>query len=472
MYKRDRFVFVSNLGSITCHADYPETFSRDAYLLSAHYSSKRLVKLAKTARSRRNLIFSDNGNFSLMKKVARGFLDQSRLLIDDIKQSRKQGAGFTTALKKRYSTLWDAIELRCQQAMLDQNKSDILSTQKLANPHLMIGFEDITIAVLSICGLLDESLDVQYAQIKKHHENNLSIHANQLAGDYGEIETANSVFYVIHSYDYHSAHQGALLARRNTEVSSLAVSYGAPMQSRKWRDTFIGSNNKTITLEKKVPESYVLAQLQTRAVLDAYKGKKPRLHILGSGSPIMMVLSALFVSETNGLSVDSSAPLKDAFDGRIYGSRAAYMKMKRLKLAAILLLQEDAYASKNIFFKAFEKHHPADWPGLYKQLQLHSGMTSREVIKLLEKNEDLVKKYIPFFAIIKGTKDPFYLDLAIARTGTNFAVLQEITERIKRRIDHPEKMISWVEKELLRYKNAANKHWARATEVAYALSIR
>jgi hypothetical protein len=131
MYKRDRFIFVSNLKDVTCDPKNPLTLKRDAYLLSEHYSNDKMIERAKYARSKRNLIVSDNGNFSRMRKISEKHSQKGKEILSMAKDKMD-----STVLEKRLSLI-ETISLDCIDLLENQDKTGIVDTQLKIRPHIL-----------------------------------------------------------------------------------------------------------------------------------------------------------------------------------------------------------------------------------------------------------------------------------------------------------------------------------------------
>ncbi len=470
MYKRDRFVFVSNLHDITCDPENPLTLKRDAYLLSEPYVTDTTARKMLFARTRRNLVVGDNGNFSRMSAIARRHQSAARKILDSVDEDATGTPKVSARQRSDRRKLVDRIVQDCAEELDRQDKKKIIETQLRIRPHLMIGLEDFTIPVLDLCGLMHPAFADEVDQIKDFQKRTKSLFLAQAAGSIGvTIPDETELSCVIHALDYATAFAGTYPLRRKNEITSIAISYGAPMTSRKWVES-IKVGRKRVKFEAKLPEAYVKAQSLT---LGALRGidRKVRLHILGAGSPIVLVLTALFVPDTEGLSIDSTAPLKDAYMGRIYGKRNAFMKMRMYRLAAHHLVEGTAYTSTSPFWKAFDGKHPSDWEGLRRKLEITSDTKASKLARTLEKRQDLVQRYIPYFSKGGVGSKAFQEEVKVARTGSNYWVLRAVCHRIRRRLDDPEKIRSWVEKEIKRYEKYADPRWAKAARAAYDFSI-
>jgi hypothetical protein len=461
MFNRDRFVFVSNLKDVSCDPVRPLTHLRDAYLLSERYTSAKALQLAKFAKGRKNTLFSDNGNFSRMRRIARRFEQEGEALLAMVSEE-----GLTTELRQKRTSLWEGVVRACEDEMASLDHGRIVARQLKMQPHAMIGLEDFAIPVLQMTGLLRPELAPRTRDVARFQRKTKVLFLKEVRGGLPQVALPDGVvpYLVLHAYHYSSAAQAGRALRGRDEVQAIAISYGATMRSNRWISK-VRMGRTVVNFTEKLPEKYVVSQVLTRGALDGVR-RKVRLHLLGVWSPIMVVLSALFLPRTLGVSLDSTAPLMDAGDGVIYGSRHAYLKMKRYKLAAAVLVEGTSYDSRQPFWLDFDRKYPSDWHALRRTLRVVSTSEPRSIEAALESDQVLVRRYIPYFSRMKGGRDPFFKDLRIARSGSNYWVLKEVVDAVRRRMERPAALRRWIRTECERYERVAHPKWALAVNEA------
>ena len=144
--------------------------------------------------------------------------------------------------------------------------------------------------------------------------------------------------------------------------------------------------------------------------------------------------------------------------------------MKMYKVAAFHLLDGSEYISSQPFWEGFDRKYPSDWEGLRRALNVSTEDDYRTLAKTLERDQDLVRRYIPYFCRQRGTSDSFYYDLRVARSGSNYWIIKEICEHVRRRSSDGNKLQKWIEKEVQRYKQVGSSVWAKAVEETLAFS--
>ncbi len=468
--KRDAYTFISNLGPVTLDPSVPDTLIRDGYLLSERYTTNASLKLAAVARSRRNLLISDNGNWTRMSALARRFNDAGRVLLDRARREEANG-GITDSVRVERANLLAKIAEASTRQLAELDLPEIIGTQLRMKPDYMIGLEDFAVPVMIMTGLMDPVFKPNPSEVAPFQARTRELFTRQMAGEFGYKNSLSeaALFMVIHAFDYASAFSGAKAARK-VNKAGLAISFGAPMASRRWI-TKIKLGDKVETLGEKLPESYLAAHVLTLGVINGHDDDIP-IHVLGVGTPILVMMLGFLLRRSRAVSIDSSAPMQDAFDGRIYGTRQAFLKMRMYRLASLLLVADVPYESNTLFFKTFNARYPADWRGLRQKLGISASSDPREIERMLENDQVLVQQHIPFFTRLRGGSDPFFWDLRISRAGHNYCVLREIVNHVRRRRNNESALRAWTEREIARYVAVGHPKWARAVEKSFEITLR
>jgi hypothetical protein len=469
-YKRDSFTFISNLSDYTANAAYPETYKRDGYLLSEHYTNNKTLQLAKDVRRRRNLLISDNGNYSRMKKVAKIFGAEGLVLLQQAQIAQKKQGIIPQNIIDARLQLIQRISIACQAQVADTDYSAVLATQFQINPHYLIGMEDLTIPVLMLCHLMHPVFNPQADEIGAFQQKTLTAFQGQCKGDLGfEKELDKTAkFLVLHAHDYASALQASKNSL-NTSKDGIAISYGGPMHSRRWIES-INLGKDTIQFGEKLPESYLIAQSITLGMLNGHPTDLP-YHILGVGTPILMPLIGYQLRESKAVSIDSTAPFKDAFIGKLYGRKNGFIKMDMFKLVAYCLIDDQPFKDSSPFYKIFVDKYPNDWKGLQAKLNIRPNDNAKELALILKKRGDLLRQYLPFFTPITGALDKVFMEeLRIARAGYNYSVIQYICKKVRQKRTNHASFKKWVESEIDKYTKIASYKWAKAVELTYTLT--
>jgi hypothetical protein len=471
LYKRDKYTFICNLQSVTADRQNPLTLIRDGYLLSERYTNRTTVELAGWVKSRRNLLISDNGNWSRISEIERQFKQEGNSLLNKAKNEHRETGRLSNETKVLRIDLMARVAEYCTQEIENIDMQKIIGTQLQISPHYMIGMEDFTIPVLMLIGMMDDVFQPKPQEILLYQRKTANLFTRQINGEFGFWGEMQNVakFLVLHAYDYDSAFMGAHEVR-DTAKDGIAISYGAPMRSNRWI-TRLNFQGVVEDFNDNLPESYLVAHALTLGMLNGYKSDVP-VHVLGVGTPIMIALMGFLLRNSRAVSIDSSAPIKDAMDGYIYGTRQAFLKMRLYRVAALALVNDTPYESTTPFFLDFNAKYPSNWAELRDKLGITPSTNPRELEQELSARQDIVRKFIPFFTRFTSNGDPFFWDLRVARTGHNYCVLQEIVDHIRRRRDNPNTLQRWTEHQIDRYVSIAEPAWARAVAKCYEITVK
>lgn len=462
-----RFVFVSNLKDPLAGELNPFRRLMEAFLLSETYSTQGTITLAKDTRQQGCLIVSDNGNFSRMKKIAGKFERKGMSLCNQATKEANNGGVSSQTLKKR-KQLIDEIE---KAVVIEQKRLDIsriIGKQLQCDPHYIIGMEDFTIPVLQLCGLFNVVFSPRPGNIRRYQKQTQIIYQKQRNGDYdfGDVLVNKTKFLVCHAYDFDSAVQARKLYD-HIQADSIAISFGASLASRSYIQK-LKMGRTTYRFDESLPESYLLSIALTLGVSDRAREQLP-IHILGLGTPILIILIGLLLRKTKVVSIDSTATYKDADDGNLYGSKTAFLKMDMYKVAAHSLISGEAYDTTSPWFRWFNERHPASWDILRSRLQVLATDDMDIVAKELKKHPKLLEQHSPFFTPMRSGADPLIKEIRVARAGTNFWVLKNICARIRQGKSNPVALGNWVDREVSRYAAVASPKWALAVQAGYRI---
>lgn len=469
-YKRDKFTFISNLSEYTANDDYPHTYKRDGYLLSEHYTNPKTVELALKVQRKKNLLISDNGNYSRMKIVAKQFEKQGLLLLQQAESEQKKHGQVSNEIKLAREILIEQIAIACVHKANETDYQAIIQTQLLINPEYLIGMEDLTIPVLMLCNLMHPIFAPKALEIAKYQDKTLQYFENQQNGIYGSEQHLSKTnnFIVLHAYDYNSAYQAGKKALSYAK-GGVAISYGGPMDSKRWINNLnIGGNN--IPLDEVLPESYLIAQSITQGVVNGHPTDIP-FHILGVGTPILIALMGYQLRHSKAVSIDSTAPFKDAFIGKLYGSEKGYLKMDMLKVVASCLINDEPFEDKSPFYQSFATKYQHNWTAIREAINIKPTDNVNELAQKLETRGDLLQQFLPFFTPITGKLEANFLqDLRIARAGYNYWVLKQICLKVRAKKQNETAFKNWIEHQIDLYTQTASPKWAKAVEISYGLT--
>ncbi|MBN8641710.1 MAG: hypothetical protein J0L86_07875 [Flavobacteriales bacterium] len=459
-----QFIFSTNYSDPLLLENNPFPEVVKAVLLSEKYTTKSSLKKIETAKNKGSLIISDNGNFTRMSSIAKKFMTIGLELQKSAELSILNHKKITADILFNRALLINEIEEVCKNELEKINFEEIIDKQLKCNPDYLIGLEDFTIPVITMCGLMHPIFKPKRINIKEFQINTINLYLKQKDGFYGykELLSKTIKYLVLHSYDYSSARQGAELFKDNDE-EGVAISFGGPMSSRDYI-TRIKLKNRYQYFDTSLPEPYIIASSIIIGVNDGLSNRKLPIHILGLGSPILIILLGYLLRKNALVSIDATSTFKDADDGTIYGSKEAFLKLDMYKVAAFTLINNETYTSSSPFFIDFEEKFPSNWFQLRNELNITADSNVTDVINVLKANVVLIEKYIPYFTPMRKGNDDLIKRLRIARAGSNYYVIEKICEEIRIRRDNEEELKSWVFNELDRYKTNASKKWGMAID--------
>ncbi|MEO0726415.1 MAG: hypothetical protein AAFZ63_17865 [Bacteroidota bacterium] len=468
-YKRDQYIFISNLNKSTASEIYPITYKRDGYLLSEHYMTRSSIQLAAEVKTRDNLLISDNGNFSRIKRIAAEFSDPGLDILNSARKELIDTGQVSTETTLRRKELMNVIGEHCRLELEQLDINEITAKQLSIAPDYMIGMEDYAIPVMMLCNLMHPAFSPAASDVLSYQQRTLSLYNRQEAGHFGSLEQLKGVtnFLVLHAYDYASAFQAAVLSKDQFN-EGVAISYGGPMLSNRWISSLDIGGYKEI-FDEKLPESYLIAQSLTLGIINGNPKSIP-YHILGVGTPILIALIGYQLRHASAVSIDSTAPFKDAYAGTLYGDKQAYIKMDMYRVAASHLIAGTAFTSNTPFFKFFDQDYPADWQGLRDKMGVTPSMNYKALARELEERLDLLEQYIPFFSKMRSGNDEMMKRLRVCRAGHNFWILRRICRNVIKYRTDEQAFQQWIERQVDRYTSVASYKWAKAVEKTYELT--
>lgn len=418
--------YVTNILDPILKVDQPFRKKIRTVLVSEKYAAS--FQNGNYASSDFDFVLSDNGNFTRLNAIAKQYLQQSITLektaLAELSKNNKLSDTTIKARKELNHTIIEAC--RKEFALVDYTK--ITTKQVAMHPHAIIGAEDTTIPILQICGAFKPIYKNCFPGLLPFQKNTIKLYTAQQKGKYGSLDYLNNIhkYIVVHAYDYKSIEK-AVITIKKSSPEAIAISLGGPLACKGTLKE-IQIANKKITFTEPHPESYVLCILYLLAIRDNTPRDMP-IHILGLGSPILILLSAYIFKDFKFITVDSTATSKDAEVNMIYGNKTGLLKMNSFKLAAYNIVYNKRFKGISPYYNYFEKKYPSDWATLRKEFEsvLKNKLIKKEeqvsiIRKELESNPKLFKNTVPFFLPIRLADKKLKTELRIARCFENYWV--------------------------------------------------
>ncbi len=418
--------YLTNILDPILKAEQPFRSKVRTVLVSKAYSSS--FTSGKYQSSEFDFVLSDNGNFTSLNAIAKKHLPQSiaieKIAAEEFEKRKKLS---TKTLNKRIA-LNKTIISACNKELAAIDYKKVTSKQLAIAPHAIIGAEDTTIPVLQICGAFKPIYKNCFPNLTPFQNNTIKLYSAQQKGKYGNKDLLDDIkkYIVVHAYDYNTITKAIQNIKKNSP-EAVAISLGGPLECKGSLNSII-INNKTITFTEPHPESYVLTIAYLLAIKNNVSKNIP-IHILGLGSPILILLAAYIFKSFKTVTIDSTATSKDVEVNIIYGNKNGLFKMNAFNLAAYHIVYNKSFKGISPYFNHFEKQFPSNWKALRKKFESitsNKKLSKKDQVsiirKMLEANPTVFKNTVPFFLPLKYADKKLKKPLRIARCFENYWV--------------------------------------------------
>lgn len=337
------------------------------YLLSTDYYSP-LRGLVSRVLEWRRLLVADNGNVDRIGALISEFqaeaatLDTARRAEEATLRRYARPGELSAALTGRFAELAARVSARCRDLTSVEHVRDVLRIQTAMTPTYSIGMEDFSISVLTGCGIEPEysRLPLEYYEDKASRALDFALRTR--AGEFGPCPSP--VFAGMHAMDLDTA-QAVGRAAGGAGADGIAAGLGAALDDRSYVD-FRVAGGLVRELGAAVPRPYmrtaeIVAGLQLG--FTGVTGRRPRMHVLGVGAPIMIVLLGALTRRRTFFAIDSTAPIKDAWSSKtisLYVDRPAPLKLKAHVIAQRWLEGSPGWSCRCTGCARFLSMHPFD----------------------------------------------------------------------------------------------------------------
>ncbi|PJB71419.1 MAG: hypothetical protein CO093_05070 [Alphaproteobacteria bacterium CG_4_9_14_3_um_filter_47_13] len=421
--------FIHNLNDHSFSARQQGFVTAAGYLLSVHRYSPKFVEFAQTLNQDYDeLIMADNGFFERIRLLIRHFSAESAALLEQVSAlettlgRRCRPGDMPQDIQTNYRIL--AKKVRDEVYKTEQSHeldfSAVLAEQALIQPDRQVCPEDILLA--SLVGL---NIEPEYCALPRsfyRYRNERSARFCTFAKEGAWGATTGSIMAVASAADFNSAFDaGREMALAGHE--HFAIGTGAYMADHHYTDHY-RQHKKTVILERSVPRRYLRTILTTLGLVQGYKevaGKPPaHIHLLGLGTPIIMLMTAWIGRDTQEISFDATSPIKDAVEGTIYVTDPSYLKFKTRKLAEFYAQNPaDNWQCDCLYCQSYSKKYPMNSAKAAQWWEKNQPASlGREH---LEDNTALAEA-LPLFA--EPRNSPFLADISDWRMGHNHMMLE------------------------------------------------
>jgi len=331
------------------------------YLLSAHRASRNLVSFAHATRKRGIPLMADNGSKEIIDRVIMKYSSACQSFMAEVRMARRMARdqGRAAVLPSKLiaigSGLANAIIRECTRESRLLNPQKLLAIQLAMTPTHLIAQEDFAVAVLMALNLDREVTGLDSEALLRRNRRSLLLYRSvkELTSSRGI-----KVYAVLSAMDYNTAVAAGRLAARSG-VTRVALGCVGIMKDGSAVDSFL-LRRTSFPLGQAAPRRYVrLAQI-LRGIVDGYRQAGKSLvafHALGLGAPSLFPVVAAALSSVREISVDSTAPIRDAIGDHVLyrwnrnGDRATIMTIARE------LVSGNDWYCRCVFCLGFRKTH-------------------------------------------------------------------------------------------------------------------
>lgn len=457
--------YLTNISDPILKVDKKYRKSIRSLLVSERYASA--FKNSDNKSSDFDFFLSDNGNFTRLTKIAKNYTVNAKEINDALDELEKDKKPLPAALINKRKKLNAEVIESCKEEARKNDFTKITFNQLEMNPHAIIGAEDTTIPVLQITGAFDARLKNNIPDIFPYQNKTLSLYSKQYKGEFGGETTLKKIkkYLVIHAIDYNSMVK-ALKNIGELKHDGIAISLGGPLESNRYlKDIKIG--NETIKFDNTHPERYILS-IALLLALRKNISKKKRIHILGLGTPILILLAGYVFKDFKFVTIDSTATFQDVEADKVYGNKYGLSKMDLFKLAAACIVNKYPFKGISPYYKNFENKFKSDWNKLnthFKTTINNKNIDHNEKLSLiqleLKKNPKLLKDNIPFFTPMKLADKSMVKELRIARSFENYWINNSICTKLNS-FSTSNQISKYVLDEVTKYTKLNNKNYVDA----------
>lgn len=401
-------LFFANLGNENATALSQDTGAREAVLLSPAAVARRAIAAAHAIKARGTPLAADNGNTSVIFKIANEFLERAAELkaerlktqpgklgltdapapgLDESEQFQERGVEAAQLFQKQlarlqaadrngsrrlkqelsrspeelqaaYKRLAEDVAKRCGDFVLPEHQQKILAGQAGVEPDFFTCLEDLSIPIMVQLDLEPEYTGLPNSTFVKLQQRGLRIVSDILKEKFGPYQ--GIPYATIHAFDYDTAFQVGAKAAGIKGLEAISTGLASFMCDNNYTRSY-RLKGRQVELKSNLPRRYLRALLVTLGLLDGFASKRghlPRFHGLGAGSPILLPLLALCGHGSPCFSVDSTAPEKNASMGKITLNRPCPSMLTVEELAQNLVEGEQTWDCPCPYCAALQRERP------------------------------------------------------------------------------------------------------------------
>lgn len=419
-------------------------------------------------------LLSDNGNFTRLNKIAKKHLPEAEKLKKKAEFLLLNKKPLNAAVKKERVALNKKIISECEAELKKTDYSLITREQLSIAPNGIIGAENTTIPVLQICGAFDPVFKGLEPSLQIFQNKTFKLYQSQYSGKFGGAGVIDNVekFLVLHAIDYNSMVKAALRLE-GKKFDAVAVSLGGALAKKNYISE-VKAGKQLIKFNDTHPESYISTVMLLLAIRNTVSNTVP-VHILGLGTPVLILLAAYIFKNFKQITIDSTASYKDVEVNCIYGNKNGLYKMDISKLAAYCIVNKTEFRGISPYYKYYSKRHPSNWKkfsGRFSDILSDSTLSTtakqKKIQDKLVKNPSLFLNAADFFAPIALLDKKLKPEVRIARSFENYWVNNRLCEKLNS-FSSVKKLEQYIEDELIKFEQFGSKNYIDAIKASIFL---
>lgn len=317
-----------------------------------------------------------------------------------------------------------------------------LAAQSATEPLVLTCLEDLTVPILVQLDLEPQNLGRWRKFLVRLQDRGLRLADQVLRGSLGPV--SGDPHAVVHALDYDGAFQAGAKAAAIRNLTGIATGLASFLNDRNFTASYVLQGRRYFTKGKKtVPQRYIRALAVTGGLINGFhsiRGKLPRFHGLGAGSPIVIPLLSLLGRGSPLFSVDSTAPEKNASMGKLFVDQPAPMTVTVEKVANALLEGRKRWDCPCPHCAEIQKAMPFDLEAARKFREAKLG--GKPVEKRHLEKAGGIGRHLSL--LWESYVQPHRKLIMRARTNNSHWVMSRITAAIREHSSSAKKLRSWV----------------------------
>ena len=345
-------------------------------------------------------------------------------------------------LRAKFRALARDVAMRCRAAATDERQQQALSAQASVSPDFFTCLEDLTIPILVQLEVEPEYTGLRRSELVGWQESGLALAAGVLAGRHGP--TQGIPYATLHAFDYDGAFQVGARAADIAGLEGIATGLASFMLDRNYISFYRAKGRRIWVRDRKnIPQRYIRALLVTMGFVNGFASKRgamPRFHGLGAGAPIALPLLALAGYGSPLLSVDSTAPEKNASIGKLFVSKPAPLTVSVDKIAQALVEERQSWDCPCPACTAIQAELPFNLPAAQKYYRQH--IAPRPIDNRDLEDAEGIGRFLSLLWETRG--QPWKRKINLARVNHSHWAMTDIVRELREHSGSYGQMREWV----------------------------